>query len=67
MKINLPVFRDEDKKDTITYQSWHWDIMVYCQAGCQDDTLLPYVIHSLLGYQGSWKEAQGQMSLLMAY
>ena len=21
MKINLPIFKDEDKKDTITYQS----------------------------------------------
>ena len=21
--INLPVFKDEDKKDTVTYQSWH--------------------------------------------
>ena len=32
MKINLPIFNDEDKKDAITCQSWHWDIMVYCQA-----------------------------------
>ena len=29
MKINLPVFKDEDMKDAITYQSWHWDLMVY--------------------------------------
>ena len=32
-KINLPVFKDEDKKDTVTYQSWHLDLMVYCHAG----------------------------------
>ena len=50
MKINLPIFKDEDKKDTFTYQSWCWDIMVYCQAGCQDHTLLPYLICSLQGY-----------------
>ena len=49
MKINLPIFKDEDKKDAITYQSWHWDIMVYHQAGCRDCTLLPYVICSLQG------------------
>ena len=52
MKINLPVFKDEDKKDAITYQIWHWDIMVYCWAWCWDCTLLPYVIHYLQGYQG---------------
>ena len=29
MKINLPVFKDEDTKDAVTYQSWRWDLMVY--------------------------------------
>ena len=50
VKINLSVFKDEDTKDAITYQRWCWDITVYHQAGCQDHTLLPYVIHSLQGY-----------------
>ena len=52
MKINLPVFKDEDTKDAITYQSWCWDLTVYHCAGCQDHTLLPYAIHSLQGYPG---------------
>ena len=52
MKINWPVFEDEDKKDVITYQSWCWDIMVYHWAGCWDHTLLPYIICSLQGYPG---------------
>ena len=52
MKINVPVFKDEDMKDAITYQSCYWDLMVYCQAGCQDFTLLPYVICSLQSYPG---------------
>ena len=39
-------------KDTITYQSWCWDLMVYCCAGCWDCTLLLYVIHSLQDYPG---------------
>ena len=52
MKINLPVFKDEDKKDTIIYQSWYWDLMVYHHAGCWDHLLLPYSIHSLQGYPG---------------
>ena len=29
MKINLLVFRDEDTKDTIMYQSWHCNVTVY--------------------------------------
>ena len=47
MKINLPIFKDEDKKDAVTNQSGYWDIMVYHQAGCWDCTLLLYVICSL--------------------
>ena len=34
MKINLPVFKDEDAKDAVTYQSWKWDLMVYHCVGC---------------------------------
>ena len=34
MKINLPVFKDKDTKDTVSYQSWHWGLMMYHQAGC---------------------------------
>ena len=50
MKINLTVFKDEDTKDVITYQSWRWDLTVYCHVGCWDHTLLPYTIQSLQGY-----------------
>ena len=50
MKINLPVFRDEEAKDAVTYQSWRWDLMVYQCAGCRNCTLLPYAIRSLQGY-----------------
>ena len=52
MKINLPVFKDEDAKDTVTYQSWRWDLTVYWCAGCRDHTLLPHAIRSLQGYLG---------------
>ena len=58
MKINLPFFKDEDKKDTFTYQSWHWDIMVYHQAEWQDHTL-PSVICSLQGYSGELVRRSG--------
>ena len=52
MKINLPIFKDEDAKDAVTYQTWRWDLMVYQCAGCRDCTLLPYAIRSLQGYPG---------------
>ena len=52
MKINLPVFKDEDAKDAVTYQSRIWDLMVYQHAGCRDCTLLPYTTRSLQGYLG---------------
>ena len=50
MKINLPIFKDEDAKDAVTYQSWRWDLMVYHHAGCRDCTLLLYTTQSLQGY-----------------
>ena len=52
MKINLPIFKDEDAKDAVTYQRWRWDLTVYQCAGCRDHTLLPYAIRSLQGYPG---------------
>ena len=52
MKINFPIFKDEDAKDAVTYQSWRWDLMVCWCAGCRDHTLLPYAIRSLQGYPG---------------
>ena len=44
MKINLPIFKDEDAKEAVTYQSWRWDLTVYRCTGCRDCTLLPYTI-----------------------
>ena len=52
MKINLPIFKDEDAKDAVTYQSWRWDLTVYRCAGCNNHTILPYAIGSLQGYPG---------------
>ena len=59
MKINLPIFKDEDTKDAVTYQSWRWDLMVYRRAGCRDRTLLPYAIRSLQGYPGELVRSSG--------
>ena len=59
MKINLPVFKDEDTKDAITYQSWHWDLTVYGWAEYRNCTLLSYVICSLQGYLGELVRSSG--------
>ena len=59
MKINLPIFKDEDAKDAVTYQSWRWDLTVYQCAGCRDHTLLPYAIRSLQVYPGELVQSSG--------
>ena len=59
MKINLPVFKDEDTKDAVTYQSWCWNLTVYHCFRCQDHTFLPYAIHSLQGYLGELLRSSG--------
>ena len=53
MKINLPIFKDEDAKDAVTYQSCRWDLTVYWCAGCRDCTLLP-LCHKILA-RLSWR------------
>ena len=59
MKINLPIFKDEDAKDAVTYQSWRWDLTVYSSAGCRDRTLLPYATRFLQGYPGELVQSSG--------
>ena len=59
IKINLPIFIDQDAKDAITYQSGRWNLTVYCHAGCIDHTLLPYAIWSLQGYPGELVQSSG--------
>ena len=59
MKINLPIFKNEDAKDAVTYQCWRWDLTMYQHAGCKDCTLLPYAIRSLQGYPGELVQSSG--------
>ena len=47
MKINLPIFKEEDAKDPVTYQSWRWDFTVYRHTGCRDRTSLA-ICHPVL-------------------
>ena len=66
-KSICPSLRMKTGRMLSPYQSWHWDIMVYHQAGCQDCTLFPYVIHSLQGYPGSWWGTWAPISLWMVW
>ena len=61
MKISLNVFRDEDAKDTVTNQSWRWDLTVYQHLGCRDPTPLLYAIWSLQATLVSWYGAPVQI------
>ena len=58
-KINLPVFKDMDTKDAVTYQSYRWDLTMYQCAGCRDCILLLYAIRSLQGYPGKLVRSSG--------
>ena len=59
MIINLAIFKDEDTKDAVTYQSWSWHLTVYHCGGCRDCTLLPYAIWSLQSYPGELVQSSG--------
>ena len=48
MKINLPIFKDKDTKDAVSYQSWRWDLTVYCWAGCCKGPYPPPLCHLIL-------------------
>ena len=52
MKINFPIFKDEDAKDAVTYQSWRWDLTVYRCTGCRDHSL---AIHHQVLIRLSWR------------
>ena len=59
MKINLPIFKEEDAKDVVTSQSWRWDLTMYQHARCRDHTHLLYAIRSLQGYPGELVQSSG--------
>ena len=63
-KINLPVFKDKNAKDAVTYQSLRWDLTMYQHVGCRDCTLLPYAIQSLQGYPGELVQGSGMDIML---
>ena len=51
MKINLVVFKDEDTKDAITYQSWCWDLLSIATLGAK---IAPFFLMSSTPCKVTW-------------
>ena len=47
--VNLPTFKDEKAKDTVTYQLWCWDVSVFCWSGWDNHNFWP-MSRSLQGF-----------------
>ena len=60
VKVNMPIFKDEKTKDTVTYHSWQWDTAFFCCSGWNDQHLLPYVFWSLQGFLGDLAWSLGE-------
>ena len=54
MKINLPVFRDEDTKDAVTYQSWCWGAGTQQCIVMLDGGIAPFSPTSSIPYKVTW-------------
>ena len=64
VKINLPIFKDEKSKDAVTYCSWWWDVAIFHQSGWDDQHLLLYIYHLLLGFLGDLTRSLGEDATL---
>ena len=64
VKVNLPIFKDEKTKDTVTHCSWWWGIAIFCHSGWDDQHLLPYDFWSFQGFPGNLARSLGKDSTL---
>ena len=64
VKVNLPTFKDEKAKDTVTYHSWQWDVSMFHCSSWDDHHLVPYVIRSLQGFLGDLARSFGEDATL---
>ena len=64
MNINLPVFKDEQLKDAVTYPTWQWDVAIHRRSECGDLALLPHVYQSLQGFPTELAQSLGKDATL---
>ena len=64
MKINLPIFKDEQSKDAVTYCTWWWDVAIHRRSGCRDWALLPHVYQSLQSFPRELARSLGKDATL---
>ena len=64
VKVNLPIFKDEETKDAVAYHSWWWDIAIFHCRGWDDQHLLPCVFWSLQGFLGDLARILGEDTTL---
>ena len=43
VKVNLPIFKDEKRKDSVTYCSWWLDMAIFHWSDWDCQHLLPYI------------------------
>ena len=64
MKINLPIFKDEQSKEILTYCTWQWDVVIPRRSGCGDQAVLPHMYQSLKGFPGELAQSLGKDATL---
>ena len=64
MKVNLPIFKDEETKDAVTYCSWQRDVAIFCHLGWDEQHLLSYIFWSLQGFPGELTRILGEDATL---
>ena len=52
VKVNLPTFKDEKAKDSVTYHLWQWVLSMFCHSGLDDCHMLPCVFRNFQGFLG---------------
>ena len=64
MEANLPIFKAEKTKETVTYHCWQWDITIFHHSGWDDQHLLLYMFRSLQGFPGDLVRSLGENATL---
>ena len=64
MKVNLPVSKEQQSKDTLMYCTWHCDVAIHRRSECEDQTLLLHMYQSLRGFPKELAQSLGEDATL---